>query len=457
MLLFRKIQPFLVLIAGFLIHFTLGVFQTFGNLVPYIISYARKRSQPASIRYLDATYLLAVQIAGRTFCTVLGGLLEKKFGPRVSTFIGGFLLSSGVLSSFFVIKANYWILLVTYGLLLGAGFGMSYIGSLSCALKWFPKRKGLVTALIGSGFTLCCISLPALQTFYINPNNEKPDYAPYPKFPDEKYFVQSDVLDRVPYIFLIMGGIFGVLQVFGSIFLVNPPPEESVNEATPLANNIRINTASDDYLIKSSSAISLHQQSRKMSIIMVLKNPTFYVLWVVFFLTRTNISFITSLYKTFGLEQVTNDDVFMMILLTVSSIFGIIGRIVWGILTDYTSYKFALVIQLSLVTCTVSTLYATTAVHESMFFIWICMLYFGIAGNFTIIPAAVAKEFGQKNFSIVFGMIVTGLLPAGLSAALLSSYLVDLINWYGVYFILTAFNILAFIIVLIFMKDKRGS
>ena len=49
----------LVLMAGFLIHFTIGISLTFGNLLPYLVSYSRLYSGPSELRYTDAVYVFS--------------------------------------------------------------------------------------------------------------------------------------------------------------------------------------------------------------------------------------------------------------------------------------------------------------------------------------------------------------------------------------------------------------
>ena len=187
----------------------------------------------------------------------------------------------------------------------------------------------------------------------------------------------------------------------------------------------------------------------------ILKIPVFYILWVIFFVSTTNHAFMTSLYKVYGFQEIVTDDLFMTTILIATSVVGIIARFVWGVLTDMTSYKFTLVLDISVVTCTVSTLYSTSAINEGLYFVWLCVLYFGFAGHFTIFSVTVSQLFGQENFGVAYGMVFTSQIFSGILAALLSGLVIHLIDWWGVFFVLTGMNMIAFFLALIFIKNKR--
>ena len=123
--------------AGFMIHLTLGTFYTYGNVLPYIVSYIRQRSHPADLSEGTGVWIFALVEVGEA-TMFFGGWLESKIGPRFSTLAGGWLLSAGVLLSYFAIKVSFWLLLWTYGLMFGLGLGIAYVGPVSCAMRWMP-------------------------------------------------------------------------------------------------------------------------------------------------------------------------------------------------------------------------------------------------------------------------------------------------------------------------------
>ena len=511
----QRFQIVTVLAGCFLIHLSLGTIYTYGNLAPYLVSYARKRSSPSDLRSTEAVYVYACQAAGQGISMVFGGILEKRFGPRLVTLFGGWLMSLGVLLSYLAIQKSFWILLVTYGAMFGLGVGLAYVPPIACAMRWLPKWKGVATGIVVSGFGLSALIFNAIQTAYINPWNYEPDIQ-NDEYKD-KYFDQSDLLDRVPNIFLILGGLYASMQLIGAIFLVNPPPlsdgfdyqhvldsdlseqrersdsNDSISLHSPdyktvtkksfknengsnssiqdeVEDSTKLGNERHSYRSRSTSNVSTYMSELEQSTVsstswstnyiynvaplQLLRKPNFYILWIMFLCAGITISFIAPLYKTFGLDKVTQDDHFLTVAGSVSSFFNLLGRLLWGALADCTTYKFAFVIQGALMTCLVATFYATSAAGKVMFFFWICGIFFCIGGYFSLFPTAVARCFGQENISINYGMLFTAQVLGGLIASFISHTLVDKINWYGLFLLLAGFNIVEYVLALCY-RHKR--
>ena len=206
--------------AGFLVHLTLGTLYTFGNIVPYVVSYIRQRSHPADLSAETGAWVFALTGVGLGGSMLFGGWLERKIGPRFSTLAGGWLMSAGVLLSYFTIKVSFWLLLLSYGLTLGLGVGIAYVGPLSCAIRWMPQQKGVAGGVLVSGFGLGALIFNQIQSHYINPHNLTPT---------DGYFTDPDLLDHVPFAFLILGGTYALMQFIGSMLIMNPPQKVHPN------------------------------------------------------------------------------------------------------------------------------------------------------------------------------------------------------------------------------------
>ena len=231
-----------MLCACFFVHFILGSIYTFGNYIPYIVSYTRQRSHPSDLRYGTSVWLYSISMFSQGFSAYFGGWLDRKLGPRLSTLIGSAVVVSGVLLSYFTVQHSFWLLLLTYGVIAnGFGIGIAFVGPLVCAMRWFPKWKGLASGFILSGFGLSALLFNVIQTAFINPGNAKPSYAPYATDPGEKYFIDAGVLDRVPYSFLIIGVIYAVSLLIGSLLLYDPPKsQETSKQCVPEDNETAV-------------------------------------------------------------------------------------------------------------------------------------------------------------------------------------------------------------------------
>jgi OFA family oxalate/formate antiporter-like MFS transporter len=95
-------------------------------------------------------------VFGVTFLTftitmLLAGRLEARWGPRVSTCVGGLMTATGYLVASFSGGA-FPLVLLGAGLLAGMGLGFAYLGPVVTCVKWFPGHKGLVAGISVGGF-----------------------------------------------------------------------------------------------------------------------------------------------------------------------------------------------------------------------------------------------------------------------------------------------------------------
>ena len=418
-------------------------------------------------------------------------------------------MSSGVLLSYFSIKVSFWLLLLTYGLVFGLGVGIAYVGPLSCAMRWVPKWKGVAGGLVVAGFGLGALIFDQVQSYYINPDNLKPE--------SNGYFTDKDLLDRVPFIFLVLGGTYAVMQFVGSMLIVNPPHiitessrssrEKRLEGGAAARNekrdmnvhhNIHISGGSvtpsmcefgsesdlksedeeDTLLIKKEevshsslrSDTGINSPPEKdltsdekcadhaegVHPLVVLKSFNFYHLWVMFLVAGFAVSFIANLYKVFGLSFI-DDDQFLAIVGSASSILNCAGRVVWGLIADRFSFKISLILQSAVMTIFLFTFYITSVVGKSMFFVWVCVIFFCVGGNFSVFPTAMALTFGPKYMSINYGLLFTSQISSGVIAAVLFTTLQTLLDWDGTIFLVSGISLAGFLVTMGFSSRKHIS
>lgn len=127
------------------------------------------------------------------------GHLEERLGVRTTILLGCSIMSSGVFLTYFTIKISMALTTLTYGFMFGLGIALAYAPPMAVAMKWFPRKKGLVNGIIVGGFGLGAFIFNTVQTTYLNPDNISPG--------DHGYFTsdQNEVLERVPSVFLLLG------------------------------------------------------------------------------------------------------------------------------------------------------------------------------------------------------------------------------------------------------------
>ena len=528
---FLFLRAVLVISGGFLVHLSIGTIYTFGNIAPYMVSYIRNQSHPASLKQEATTWIFACALIGQGTTMFIGGWMVRKIGPRLTTLIGGWTMSLGVGLSYFTIKISFFLLLLTYGLLFGIGVGVAYIGPLTSAMMWMPKRKGFANGVVVAGFGLGSLIFNAVQTSFVNPHNKVIN--------GDEYFTDPDLLHRVPSMFLLLGGIYAVMQLIGSLLITNPPEDYYSQKSEEICksgqyhevdddscidiNKIKIVTkkkdqskserenldpdslsnpvgsieqsnddiASDEQkdekleLLKGSSKAiysdsennhATDSQDEKTDLeesgtsnassvswgknvvtslkpLQMLKKSNFYFLWCMFFANSQAILFTSTLYKFFG-QGFIGDDHFLAIVGSVAAIFNCSGRVIWGIVADKISYKYSLVIVGGIMTVFVLTFYACTMGGKYMFFIWVCIMFFCIGGNFSLFPTAIGRAFGLQYVSVNYGLLFTSQIISGSMGALLSTTLKTHVGYYGLFFIVSGFSVIGFLLAIVY-KPKR--
>lgn len=189
----------------------------------------------------------------------------------------------------------------------------------------------------------------------------------------------------------------------------------------------------------------------------MLKKPNFYMLWSMFLVNGVATLLTATLYKFFGLE-IVKDDHFLASVGSVAAIFNCLGRIVWGIVADRVSYKFALTLISGIMTIFLLTLYACFALHgaaaKAYFFIWICAIFFCIGGNFSVFPTATARAYGIQYVSMNYGLLFTSQIIAGSVGAFLSTALKTRVGFSGLFFVVSGFSGFGMFLALIY-RPKR--
>ncbi|MFW6260800.1 MAG: MFS transporter, partial [Spirochaetota bacterium] len=83
----------------------------------------------------------SVFLAVFAFSMPVAGLLMARIGTRVTLLIGGVLVGAGWISGGLI--SSFVPLVVSYGVVGGAGVGFAYGVPLAVAGSWFPARRGL--------------------------------------------------------------------------------------------------------------------------------------------------------------------------------------------------------------------------------------------------------------------------------------------------------------------------
>jgi OFA family oxalate/formate antiporter-like MFS transporter len=364
---------------------------------------------------------------------ILAGYYQDRIGPRKVATLGGILLAAGYLLAGLVdivsqsnpIIGTAWLVL-TYGVIAGAGIGFAYVCPIAALVKWFPDKKGLITGVAVAGFGAGALVMGYVETWLLG---------------------LPIIYPLVGGAFIILGILYLVLVVSGSQLLTNPPPGW-----TPLGYIPSTGTAEakgKDYI------------PREMIVTVV-----FWLLWFMFLFAATaglmtlgNVKSAAAAIDPFT-ASLPIWGLIAAIIVGVMSIFNAIGRIVWGALSDRIGRVTTMVIMFTLLTIGMFSFAFLSTTYTSWIIVMIVasLVGFCFGGNFALFPSSTADYYGTKNVGSNYGVLFTAYGVAGITGALAAGLIVDFTGSYVLAFTITGvLAIIAIILAILLYRIRRPS
>jgi nitrate/nitrite transporter NarK len=298
------------------------------------------------------------------FSMILAGKCQDKIGPRVTAFLGGILVGLGLL--LISQSSNYYIWVIGFGVLAGAGIGFGYSAATPPALKWFPPAKtGLIAGLVVAGFGLASV--------YIAPLSE--------------YLLKAFGIHTSMMIF----GISFLIVVCGlSTLMVNPPAGYVPSGAGAAASKKGKIAAQND-----------------CSPAEMMKTPTFWIMWAVYFIgAGTGLMVIGSVA---GMAKKSMGDA-AFVAVAIMAIGNAGGRILAGIVSDKVGRNVTLagilIFQAVLMLAAIPTVNAQEA-SAIMVVLLATFIGFNYGANLSLFPSFAKDRWGLKSFGINYGILFT--------------------------------------------------
>ncbi|XP_022235609.1 uncharacterized protein LOC106475893, partial [Limulus polyphemus] len=212
-----KARPFIAVSGCFLMYVGLGTPYLFGNITPYLTSYLRKRVDN-STTYEKTSWIIYTNesIVALIF---IGVWLAERIGQKPTIVIGTVVFSFGISGTYWAIQHSLEATIALFGVISNVGYLCLYGLPLPVAMEWFPNNKALVAVIVSSGAAFTPVLMNNLHAFFMNPNNLQPD--------TDGYFYDSEILDRVPNFFLLLGAVQGGIIFIGLLLYQEPPSETS--------------------------------------------------------------------------------------------------------------------------------------------------------------------------------------------------------------------------------------
>ncbi|MER5028909.1 L-lactate MFS transporter [Pantoea anthophila] len=293
---------------------------------------------------------------GLAIASSLAGKLQERFGVRRVTIGAGVLMAVG-----FWLTAqadNLMMLYFSAGLLVGLADGAGYLMTLSNCVKWFPERKGMISACaigaygLGSlGFKFICGALLA-----------------------------SVGLEQT---FMIWGVLAMSMIILGALLMRDAPLQEN------------------------SSIQQGQQQARDYTLAQSVRMPQYWMLALMFLTACMSGLYVIGVAKDIGegLVHLTTQTAASAV--TVIAIANLSGRLVLGVLSDR-MMRIRVISLAQIVSLIGMSVLLFTRMNESTFFLSLACVAFSFGGTITVFPSLVSDFFGLNNLTKNYGLLYLG-------------------------------------------------
>ena len=315
--------------------------------------------------------------------TIIGGRLSKKFGPRKMAIAGGIVLGSGyILASF--IGGNFYLMLISIGILGGAGIGLAYVVPIAVGVKWFPDKKGMISGLAVAGFGFGALLWMKLCTgFIFGPVKITGDWGGL-----YEYFNVTEV-------FLIYGIAFAAAVIFGGLLMRNPPEGWKPEGWEPPATDDKKATGNTEFT------------SAQMR-----KTPQYWMLFFMFMIGAGAGLMVIGVIGLFGKEALidsnhTAEQATTIAVTAMALFFSLangIGRIAWGLISDKIGRRMSFVVMFA-IQGLMMLAFSFIGGNEYLLYVGAAVIGFNFGGNFALFPAATADFFGNKSVGLNYGWV----------------------------------------------------
>jgi MFS family permease len=336
-------------------------------------------------------FQLAIVMLGLS--AAFGGTRVERNGPRWAMFVSMLCFSSGFLiSALGALTAQFWLIVLGYGLIGGVGLGIGYISPVSTLIKWFPDRPGMATGIAIMGFGGGALIA-----------------SPWSSSMLESF---GSTTNGIAAAFLVHGIVYAVFMSLG-VFLVRVPREgwrpagpEPVATTKPLVTSAQVSAAN------------------------AIKTPQFWFLWVVLCFNVTAgigilekaAPMIADFFRQTAVPVSTAAAAGFVALLSLTNM---LGRFVWSSVSDLVGRKNIYRIYLGVGTLLYLILALTGNSSKVVFVLCAMVILSFYGGGFSTMPAYLKDLFGTYQVGAIHGRLLTAWSVAGVLGPMIIDGIAD--------------------------------
>ena len=352
----------------------------------------------------ETQIVFSAALATFALVMVVAGKWQDKLGPRKVALVGAVVLGLGYILSSFMPGNFFWVVL-TLGIIAGAGIGIGYVCPIAAIGKWFPDKLGLATGIAVAGFGAGAFFISVLSGKGIDMPGLKIDLI--------------QLLDNYGLggTLLIWGVVFLAFGGVGALLLKNPPLGWKPAGWEPPA--------------KSRSAQVREDWKRSE----MLKTPQFWMLLAMFVFAASAGLMTIGILKLYGIDSGLTAAA-AGTAVGILAIFNGAGRIFWGWTSDKIGRTVAMGImfflQAGMMFALIFLSLGSTEAGLTLAAAWIGLMF---GGNFALFPAATREFFGIQNYGGNYALVFLGYGVAGIIGPIVAGQAKDILGSYDIAFI----------------------
>jgi OFA family oxalate/formate antiporter-like MFS transporter len=334
----------------------------------------------------DTAGVFTVAIITTVACFVTAGRVQDRRGPRACAILGTSCLSLGFFLTSFTTSLAW--LYASYGIVVGLGNGIGYAVAVPVVSKWFPDKRGLAVGLTVGAYGGGSAVLGPLSQMLI-----------------------SELGWRTT--FRILAALFLIGGAAATLLVRNPPPGYRAPNATAIRQR---SVAHPD-----------------VSTAAMLRDTTFYALWVAYCLGATagmmTISQLVPFARSAGFDGAA-----ATFALTVGALGNASGRILAGWLSDKIGRLATLRMMVLGAAVAMPALFAWRT-QLVPFYVLVAAVYWCYGTLLSVFASTSADFYGTRDLGLNYGILFTGLGTAGVLGPLIGARTFDAFGDYQVAFL----------------------
>ena len=341
----------------------------------------------------------SVFLAVFAFSMPVAGLLMARIGTRVTLLTGGVLVGAGWISGGLI--SSFVPLVVSYGVVGGAGVGFAYGVPLAVAGSWFPARRGLAMGVTLAGFGVSpFVTAPLAEVLIVRIGVQPAMVALGAGFAVvipalagffTRHEPEPDGADRRA----------SSSQAGASASAETRPPAEATS---PSAAAVVTGERPAGEGAGGADGPSLQHELGPAA---MLRSPNFYGLWIAYVVGT--LCGLTAIGMTASFAQQTAGLSGPAAAAAVSA-FGVlngVGRPLFGAVHDATGVRRSIVIAFVLIAAGAAAAMFARPDLPLPFFVGFGIFWLMLGGWLAIAPAATTRLFGARNYVKNYGIMYT--------------------------------------------------